>query len=99
VTKHRRKVCRPRKKPGAPVEHRLTPKVKAAIEAMVEDGLSVEEAAKSAGLTRSALYKAMRHQPAMSFYAAEVKALQTCAKHQAVHALIKELTGDNAAAG
>jgi predicted DNA-binding protein YlxM (UPF0122 family) len=98
MTKHRRKVGRPRKKPGEPVQHRLTPKMRAAITAMVEEGLSVEEAAKSAGLTRGAIYQAMKHQPARDFYVTELRALLHCTKHLAAHALIKELTRDNAAA-
>jgi hypothetical protein len=89
---------RPKKPPGAPVDHRLTPRVKAAIAAMVADNLSIREAAAAGGLSADRLHKAMKEPPAMSFYAAEVKALQTCAKHQAVHTLIAELKGDNAAA-
>jgi hypothetical protein len=98
VTKHRRKVGRPKKKAGEPVDHRLTPKMRAAIVAMVEDGLTIEEAAKVAGLTPSAIYKAMRNPPAKDFYVAELRALLACTKHLAAHALIKELKGDNAAA-
>jgi hypothetical protein len=98
MTKHRRKVGRPRKKAGEPVDHRLTPKIRAAIMAMVEDGLTVEEAATVAELTRSAVYKAMRNPPAREFYASELRALLHCTKHLAAHALIKELRGDNAAA-
>jgi hypothetical protein len=97
VTK-KRKVGRPRKKAGEPVDHRLTPKMRTAITAMVEDGSTVEEAAKIAGLTQSAIYKAMRHAPAREFYTSEVRALIHCTKHLAAHALIKELNGDNAAA-
>jgi hypothetical protein len=37
MTKHRRKVGRPRKKPGEPIDHRLTPKMRTAIVAMVAD--------------------------------------------------------------
>jgi hypothetical protein len=98
MTKHRRKPGRPRKKAGEPVDHRLTPKMRAAILAMVEDGKTVEEAAKVAGLTSSAIYKSMKHPPAREFYTAEVRALLHCTKHLAAHALIRELKGDNAAA-
>ena len=96
MTKHRRKVGRPRKKPGEPVAHRLTAKMRKAIIAMVEDDLSVEEAAKSAGLTRNAIYEAMKHPPAREFYVSELRALQHCAKHLAVHTLMRALKGDNA---
>jgi hypothetical protein len=98
MTKHKRKVGRPRKKAGEPVDHRLTPKVRVAITAMVEDGLTVEEAATAADLTPSAIYKAMKHPPAREFYMSELRMLLHCAKAQAAHALIKELKGDNAAA-
>ena len=98
MTKHRRKVGRPKKKSGEPIDHRLTPKVRAAIVAMVEDGKSVEEAAEVAGLTPSAIYKAMKNPPAREFYTAELRQLLHCAKAQAAHALIRELKGDNAAA-
>jgi hypothetical protein len=98
MTKHRRKVGRPKKKAGEPVDHRLTPKVRAAIIAMVEDGLTIAEAAVLAGLKPRAITTAMRHEPARQFYNTELRQLLTCAKAQAAHALIKELKGDNAAA-
>jgi hypothetical protein len=98
VTKRKRKVGRPKKKPGEPPVHKLSPKVRIAIVTMVEDGKTVEEAAEVAGLTPSAIYKAMKNPPAREFYASELRALLNCTKHLAAHALIKELTGDNAAA-
>jgi hypothetical protein len=98
MTKQKRKVGRPKKKAGEPVEHRLTPKVRAAITAMIEDSLTVEEAAAVAGLTRDAIYKAMKNPPVREFYTSELRALLHCTKHLAAHALIKELKGDNAAA-
>jgi hypothetical protein len=98
VTKRKRKVGRPKKKAGEPVDHRLTPKMRAAIVAMVEDGKTVEEAAEVAGLTPSAIYKAMKNPPAREFYTAELRQLLHCTKHLAAHALIRELKGDNAAA-
>src|SRR6476661_2368773 len=55
-----RKRGRPRKQPGEPVDHRLTPKVRIAILAIVEDDKSTAEAAAVAGLTSSAIRKAMR---------------------------------------
>jgi hypothetical protein len=98
VTKHRRKVGRPKKKPGEAVDHRLTPKTRTAIVAIVEDGKTIEEAAELAGLTPSAIYKAMKNPPAREFYTSELRQLLHCAKAQAAHALIRELKGDNAAA-
>lgn len=94
-----RKRGRPKKAPGAPTDHRLTPKVQIAIEAIVQDNLSRAEAAQLAGLTDDALRKAMRDNPvARAFYSSEVKALLNFTRAKAVHALIKELDGPNAAA-
>jgi len=98
VTKRKRKVGRPKKKPGEPPVHKLSPKVRIAIVAMVEDGLPVSEAAAVAGLTRAAIYAALKNPPAREFYISELRALLNCTKHLAAHALIKELKGDNAAA-
>jgi hypothetical protein len=98
MTKHRRKVGRPKKKPGEPVDHRLTPKMRTAIIAMVEDGKTIEEAAEVAGLTPSAIYKGMKTPPVKEFYMSELRALLHCTKHLAAHALIRELKSDNAAA-
>src|SRR5258705_10729205 len=95
----RRRVGRPRKVPGAPVDHRLTPKVWVAILAIVEDGKSRAEAATVAGLTSSAVGKAMRdNSVARDFYMSELRALMHGAKAKAVHTLIKELDGPNAPA-
>jgi hypothetical protein len=95
----RHKVGRPRKALGAPVDHRLTPKVRIAILAIVEDGKSIAEAAAVAGPTKDAIRKAMRdNSAARDFYMSELKALIHCAKAKAAHALIKELEGPNAAA-
>jgi hypothetical protein len=70
-----------------------------AVQAIVESNMSRAEAAKVAGLTEDAIRKAMRdNSAARQFYVDELKALMTCAKAQAAHALIKELTGNNAAA-
>jgi hypothetical protein len=94
-----RKVGRPKKAPGDAVDHRLTPKMRIAILAIVEDNLSRADAAKIAGLTDDAVRKAMRDNAATrAFYASEVKALLNFAKSKAAHTLIKELTGTNAAA-
>jgi hypothetical protein len=70
-----------------------------AIRAIVENNKSRADAAKLAGLTEDAVRKGMReNSAARQFYVDELKALMTCAKAQAAHALIKELTGPNAAA-
>jgi hypothetical protein len=94
-----RKSGRPRKAPGAPVENKLTPKMRVAILAIVEDNKSRAEAAKIAGLTPDSIRKAMKgNAAAREFYTSELKALLYCAKAKAAHALINELTGSNAAA-
>jgi hypothetical protein len=79
----RRKVGRPKKKPGEPVEHHLTPKARVAISAIVEDGLTVAEAAVAAGLTRRAIRAAMQTPPGREFYKRELEQLLTAAKAQA----------------
>ena len=94
-----RKRGRPKKAPGDPVDHKILPKMQVAITAIVEDNLSRAEAAKIAGLTEDAIRKAMRDNGAVrAFYSSSVKALMTFAKAKAAHALIKELTGNNATA-
>lgn len=94
-----RKRGRPRKQPGEMVDHRLTPKMRTAILAIVEDGKSRAEAAKVAGLTEDAIRKAMRdNSAAREFYNSELKLLLHCAKAKAAHTLINELGGPNAAA-
>jgi hypothetical protein len=103
MSKHKpgrsRKVGRPKKAPGEPVDHRLTPKIQVAIRAIVEDNKSRAEAAEVAGLTDDAVRKAMRdNAAARAFYVAEVRALLNFAKAKAAHAIIKELDGPNAAA-
>ena len=100
TTKRKRgKVGRPRKAPGEPTDHRLTPKMEIAITAIVEQNMPRAEAAKLAGLTEDAVRKGMRdNAAARAFYASEVKALMNSAKAKAAHALIKELDGPNAAA-
>ena len=92
----RKRGC-PRKEPGEPVDHRLTPKMRVTILAIVVDGKSMADAAAAAGLTKDA--KAMKGNPAArEFYMSELKALLHCAKAKAAHALIKELDGPNVAA-
>jgi hypothetical protein len=94
-----RKVGRPKKAPGAPVDNKLTPRMRVAIAAIVEDNLPRAEAAKLAGLSDDAVRKGMRDNSAVrTFYSAEVRALMSFAKAKAAHTLIKELDGNNAAA-
>jgi hypothetical protein len=94
----RRKRGRPRKAPGEPVDHRLTPKMRTAIIAIVEGGKTLQEAAAEAGCTTSLIYKSMKNVPVREFYIEELRLLRTCAKAAAAHVLIKEMSGPNAAA-
>ena len=94
-----RKRGRPKKAPGEPTDHRLTPKMRVAILAIVEDNKPRAEAAKIAGLTDDAVRKGMKDNPvAREFYTSELRALMDFAKARAAHALIKELEEPNAAA-
>lgn len=64
--------------------------MRVAILAIVEDGKSPADAVKVAGLTPDAIRKAMHdNSAARQFYVDELKALMTCGKAQAAHALIK----------
>jgi hypothetical protein len=92
----RRKVGRPRKAPGAPTAHKLSPKMQVAISAIVEDNKTRSGAAKLAGLTEDAIRHAMR--VVKEFYSSAVKAPLSFAKAKAAHALIKELGGPDAVA-
>jgi hypothetical protein len=94
-----RKRGRPKKAPGEPVDHKILPKMQVAISAIVEQNMPRAEAAKLAGLTDDAVRKAMRDNPTVrAFYTSELNKLKIFAKAQAFHALLKELTGPNAAA-
>jgi hypothetical protein len=63
------------------VDHRLTPKMRVAILAIVEDNKSLAEAAKVAGLMQDAIRKAMKsNTAAREFYASELKAPLYCAE-------------------
>jgi hypothetical protein len=81
--------------------HRLqaTPRIQRAIELIVQEDKSRDEAAKLVGLTDNALYKSMkRNSASRAYYANEIRALMTFAKAKAVRTLINELDGPNAAA-
>jgi hypothetical protein len=89
-----RKRGRPKKAPGEPVDHRLTPKIRIAILAIVEDNAPRAHAAKLAGLTDDAVRKAMKDNPAArEFYTNEVRALMQFAKAKAAHARRPERCG------
>jgi hypothetical protein len=64
---------------------------------MVEEDLSIAEAAKRGGLSESAVYKARQHAVVQQYYRQKVRELVGFTKHKAVHALRKEMEGPNAA--
>lgn len=94
----KRKRGRPRNTPDSP-ECRLTPKIRAAIISIVEEGKRIDEAAALAGLTTRAVYKALTHGTVQQFYVDELKALRTLLKARALNVLAHEMEhGTNAAA-
>src|SRR5262245_53139977 len=98
--KPRRKRGRPRKPPGAPVDHRLTPAMQTAIELWVGENLSIADAASRAGVTERGFKRAMKVNPAArAFYTGELKALISGSRHVAVHSLLTTIReSSNAAA-
>lgn len=85
---------RPKKPPGAPVDHRLSDAMKAAIDVMVTDNLSRKDAAEKAGISDDAIRKAMEENPlARRYYEDQVRSFVQCLRHEAAHALRNELKG------
>jgi len=69
-------------------KRRISAKARAAVEAMVWDGLNRREAAEKCGLTDHGLYAALRTPAVKSYYFAELEVLRTSEKARNVHALI-----------
>jgi hypothetical protein len=65
----------------------LRGKLKAAIEAMVWDGLPRKDAAAKAGMTEHGLYKALRKPPVKAAYLAELDVLRTSERARSVFRL------------
>lgn len=77
----------PRKLPVADPKHRITAKVRAAIEAMVWDGLPRRDAAAKAGISEHGLYKALRSPPVKAAYLHELDVLRTSERARNIHRL------------
>lgn len=67
---------------------RVTGKLKAAIDAMVWDGLPRKQAAAKAGMTEHGLYKALRKPPVKAVYLSELEVLRTSERARNIHALV-----------
>jgi hypothetical protein len=88
----KRKRGRPPKVPGEPVDHHLSAKMKAALDRLVEDGLSIAECATASDLTSSAIYKGLRQSgPAQQYYLDSLKSLRLGLRARALHTLRVEM--------
>lgn len=67
--------------------HRISGKVRAAIDAMVWDGLPRNKAAAKAGISDHGLYKALRSPPVKSYYLGELEVLRTSERARNLHRL------------
>jgi len=80
----------PQTPPNRPAkQHKITPKVMAAIEAMVWDALPRAEAAQKAGMTEHGLYKALRKAPIKAAYLAELDVLRTSERARNIHTALE----------
>jgi hypothetical protein len=87
-----RKRGRPKKKPGAPVDHRLKPPMQKAIALWVGENLSRADAARQAGVTEAGLRRTMKENPAArAHYTAELKTLIGGSRHIGVHCLLNTI--------
>lgn len=69
-------------------EHRISARVRRAIEAMVWNGKTRAQAAAEAGITDDALYKAFRKPEVKSAYLTECDVLRTSGRSRALHRLV-----------
>lgn len=70
-----------------PAKERITARVRAAVQAMVWDGLQRREAAAKAGLAEHSLYQALRKPLVRRFYLSELDVLRTSERARNIHAL------------
>jgi hypothetical protein len=86
-------------KPPKRPEAALTPRVKTAIAAMVQQGLGRKAAAQAAGLSEESLYQALRKPVVLAHYNAELQVLRTSARARNVHVLeeIRDQSGNDMA--
>ena len=71
-----------------PKPDKITRKVRAAIDAMVWQGLPRAEAATAAGMREHSLYKALRKPPVKAAYLRELDVLRTSERARNFHALL-----------
>ena len=67
----------------------VTGKVKAAVEAMVWQGLQRRDAAQAAGLAEHSLYQALRRPPVRAYYLSLLDVLRTSERARNIHALVE----------
>lgn len=75
-------------RPIAPIERKERPigkRVRAAIDAMVWQGLPRREAAEQAGLKEHSLYKALRRSPVLALYRSECQVLRESERARNIH--------------
>jgi hypothetical protein len=68
---------------------KITAKVRAAIHAMVWQGLKRDQAAESAGIKDNSLYIALRRPDVKQFYLSELDVLRTSERARNIHALVE----------
>jgi hypothetical protein len=70
-------------------KHRISGKARAAIDAMVWQGLPRDKAAVFAGISDHGLYKALRSPPVKAYYLAELEVLRTSERARNYHRLVE----------
>lgn len=74
---------------GKPVQRRISGKVKAAVDAMVWQGLKRDDAAKAAGLQDNSLYVALRKPDVKRYYLDQLEVLRTSDRARRYHRLME----------
>lgn len=72
-----------------PDKQRVTARVRAAIEAMVWQGLQRADAARAAELAEHSLYQALRRPPVKALYLSELQALRDSERARSFHTLVE----------
>lgn len=70
-----------------PTAHRVTGKVRTALDAMIWGALPRREAAAKAGISEHGLYKALRKPPVRAYYLAGLDVLRTSERARNIHTL------------
>lgn len=69
-------------------QRRISTQIRTAIDAMVWQGLTRDDAAKAAGILDNSLYKALRRPDVKAAYLAELDVLRTSERARNIHALV-----------